>query len=102
MWLEESNGEEVVENGLKEVGVEVKISVIEDKVWDEVEDFGTHVVECNIPDCFQNCRLTPQTNTSLFSVFCPHSHAYRETSRVQIWALFVEEEIVHMGGSNSS
>ena len=36
---------------------------------------------CNIPDCFQDCRLTPQTNTSLSSVFCPHSHAYRETSR---------------------
>jgi len=26
-------------------------------------------------------RLSLQTNTSLFSVFCPHSHAYRETSR---------------------
>ncbi|KEH17359.1 hypothetical protein MTR_0020s0050 [Medicago truncatula] len=37
--------------------------------------------KCNIPDCFQNSRLTPQTNTSLFSMFCPHSHAYRETSR---------------------
>jgi len=22
---------------------------------------------CNLPNCFQDCRLTPQTNTSLFS-----------------------------------
>ncbi|AES98742.1 hypothetical protein MtrunA17_Chr5g0430971 [Medicago truncatula] len=33
---------------------------------------------CNIPDCFQDCRLTPQTNRSLFSVFCPRSHAFRK------------------------
>ncbi|AES88048.1 hypothetical protein MTR_4g043740 [Medicago truncatula] len=33
------------------------------------------------PYCFQDCRLTPQTNTSLFTVFCPHSHAFRETSQ---------------------
>ena len=38
-------------------------------------------VACNIPDFFQDCRLTPQTNTSLFSVCCPHSHAYRKTSQ---------------------
>ncbi|AES71079.1 hypothetical protein MTR_3g069850 [Medicago truncatula] len=33
------------------------------------------------PYCFHDCRLTPQTNTSLFGVFCPHSHACRKTSR---------------------
>lgn len=31
---------------------------------------------CNTADCFQDCRLSPQTNTSLFRVFYPHSHAY--------------------------
>ncbi|AET01969.1 hypothetical protein MTR_8g026690 [Medicago truncatula] len=25
-----------------------------------------------------DCRLTPQTNTSFFSVFCPHSHVFPE------------------------
>jgi len=34
----------------------------------------------NVLDCFQDCRLTPQTNTSLFSIFCLHSHASREIS----------------------
>ena len=36
---------------------------------------------CNISDDFKHCRLTLQINTSLFSVFCPHSHAYRKTFR---------------------
>jgi len=38
-------------------------------------------MNCNISDDFKHCRLTLQTNTSLFSVFCPHWHAYWETSR---------------------
>jgi len=29
---------------------------------------------CNILDDFKHCRLTLQINTSLFNVFCPHSH----------------------------
>jgi hypothetical protein len=48
------------------------------KIW---YDLNYCHVNCNIPDCLQDCRLTPQTNTSLFSMLCPHSHAYRETSR---------------------
>jgi len=35
---------------------------------------------CNIPNCFQDCRLTPQTSTSLFNVFCPIPHTFQETS----------------------
>ena len=35
----------------------------------------------NIQDCFKYCRLAPQTNMGLLSVFCPHSHAFRETSQ---------------------
>ena len=31
---------------------------------------------CNIPYDFKYCRLVPQTNTSLFSVFCPHSNVF--------------------------
>ena len=34
---------------------------------------------CNIPDDFQDCRLTLQTNTSLFSMCCHHSHAFWKT-----------------------
>ncbi|WJX34368.1 starch synthase [Trifolium repens] len=36
---------------------------------------------CNAPNCFQDDRLTRQTNTSLFSELCPHLHAFRETSQ---------------------
>jgi len=36
---------------------------------------------CNILDDFKHCRLTPQTNMSLFNVLCPQSHAFRETSQ---------------------
>jgi len=36
---------------------------------------------CNIPYWFQDFRLAPQTNTSLFNVLCPYSHAFRETSQ---------------------
>jgi hypothetical protein len=46
-----------------------------------VDDCALSDIKCNIPDCLQDCRLTPQTNTSLFSMLFPHSHAYRETSR---------------------
>ncbi|PNX87864.1 hypothetical protein L195_g043963 [Trifolium pratense] len=39
-------------------------------------------LECYMPTNFRlDDRLTPQTNTSPFSVLCPHSHAFRETSQ---------------------
>lgn len=33
----------------------------------------------NIPNNFENCRLIPQINASLFGVFCSHSHVFRKT-----------------------
>jgi hypothetical protein len=33
---------------------------------------------------FEYCRLTPQTNTSLLSVFCPHSHTFWELPRMSL------------------
>src|SRR3954468_313446 len=36
---------------------------------------------CNAADCFRDDRLPPQTNTGLFSMLWPHSHAFWETSQ---------------------
>jgi len=57
--------------------VEEDVEAME-KMWMMANNGGGG--SCNIPDDFKHCRLTLQTNTSLFSVFSPHSHAYRETS----------------------
>ena len=47
------------------------------------EDLGYLVVLFEISTicfgCFQDPWLFPQTNTKLFSMFCPHSYAFRET-----------------------
>lgn len=36
---------------------------------------------CNKVDNFKYCQLTPQINTSLSRVFCPHSYSFQEISR---------------------
>lgn len=36
---------------------------------------------CNAQECFKDYRVTPQTMTGLFKMFCPYSHAFTETSQ---------------------
>ena len=43
------------------------------------ERYGSDTI-CTASYYFQDYRLTPQTNTSIFSMLCPHLHAFRETS----------------------
>ncbi|KAH1221223.1 hypothetical protein GmHk_12G034696 [Glycine max] len=40
--------------------------------------FETSKISSN---CFQDQRLIPQTNIKLFNMFCPHPHAFWETSQ---------------------
>ncbi|KAG4967882.1 hypothetical protein JHK87_033533 [Glycine soja] len=44
----------------------------------EVAFFETSKISSN---CFQDQRLIPQTNIKLFNMFCPHPHAFWETSQ---------------------
>ncbi|KEH33716.1 transmembrane protein, putative [Medicago truncatula] len=42
-----------------------------------------------VSDDFLDCRLSQQTNPNLFSVFCSHSHALRETfQKVAVAVIF--------------
>ena len=52
---------------------------------------------CNITDCFQDCRVTPKITMNLFNMFCPHPHAFRETSHKVIHLKIAKSSTLNCG-----